>query len=118
MISVQSPLRITVGLISAMFILSIADAAILEGLPIQKESFTVTEEEVTPDTNPTVPTNTTGGVARNQGPNVKDVLQNRGFTLADVHEKILLGDIIPSKEAALQSYVLLKNGDRAGLPSS
>ena len=82
---------------------------------MQKEASTTLEQQPTPNTQQPVPSNNTGGVARNQGPDVKDVLQNRDFTLADVREKVILEDIIPQKEATLQSYVLLKKGDRIGM---
>lgn len=99
-----------------MLILGITDAAILEGLPMQKEPSTITEQQPTPNTQQPTPSNPPAeGVARNQGPDVKDILQDLGFTLADVNEKVILEDIIPQKEASLQSYVLLKNGDRTGM---
>ena len=82
---------------------------------MQKEPSTAMEQQPTSNTQQPIPSDDTEGVARNQGLDVKDVLQNRDFTLADVHEKVILEDIVPQNEAALQSYVLLKKGDRIGM---
>ena len=111
-----SRMKATVGLLTTMILLGVADAALLEGMPTQKMSVTSEEE---PTTNPIVKLpikpQVTGGVERYLGPDIKDLLKKRGFTTTDTREKIILEKIIPKEEATLQSYVLLKDGDRAGM---
>jgi len=108
-------MKATVGLLTTMILLGVADAALLEGMPTQKMAVISENEPTTPIVKlPTKP-NTSGEVSRYLGPDIKDVLKKRGFTTANTREKIILEKIIPKEEATLQSYVLLKDGDRAGM---
>lgn len=114
--TMSSKIKATFGLLTAMLLLGVADASLLEGLPVEKIT-NVSEEE--PKENhvvqiPAKPT-PTDGIRRNLGPNIKEVLQRRLFETAPTNEKIILQKIIPVEEATLQSYVLLKGGDRAGM---
>ena len=107
-------MKVTTGLLTLMTLLGVADAALLEGMPVQEKTEVAVVDEPTVSPTPSTPT-PTGGVRRNQGPNIAEVLKRRQFTMIEANEKIILQKIIPTGEATLQSYALLKDGDRAGM---
>ena len=99
-----------------MLLLGIADAALIEGLPKEKIEDIAMDAIKKPPIkqlpNDSIPKQ---GVRRNQGADVQSILQKQKFTIGKVNEKVILEKIIPSNDTNLQSYVLLKDGDRAGL---
>jgi hypothetical protein len=110
-----SKMKLTTGLLTFMILLGVADAALFEGIPVQeKKEIAIDEPIANPTPTPSLQ-NPTGGVRRDQGPNIAEVLKRRQFTMKETNEKIILQKIIPTEEATLTSYVLLKDGDRAGM---
>ncbi len=106
--------KLTTGLLTTMLLLAVADIIVIEGLPGSKVIADTT------DTKPPVieakkkrPTLPEGAVAKHDGPNVMNVITERGVETTDAREPIILSRIVEGEK--LQSKVLLQDGDRAGM---
>lgn len=71
-----------------------------------------TEPTIKPETPP--PTNTPGGVRKQEGPKIETILGQTGWEFKAIKEPLFLSKIIPPEESQVTGTVLLKNGDRIG----
>lgn len=123
----QSTVKLSSGLLTFLLLLGAADAVFVEGLPMQEQDQKpialhdeddgkVVEQKKPTPVAPKKPTpgqdQKSQGVAKAKGPNVQKILQRHSFTTSTTPEKIILSQIAPKDQ--VNSFVLLKNGDRAG----
>lgn len=107
--------KLTTGLVTAMMLLGVSDAAIIEGLPGAKVTADsrdakppVIETQDKPDVG--LPP---GAVAKNNGPSVSRVLKKLSVEESTARGQGILSSVVPEEE--LKSSVLLQNGDRIGM---
>jgi hypothetical protein len=91
--------------------LATADVLLVEGVP---EMLATSGD---PEIPPAVTTTTGGttGIVKITGPDVLATIAQLGFTPQETTELSILRTVVPQQEAMVESHVLLKNGDRAGL---
>jgi len=115
--------QLTIGLVLILAGLGTADALITDTLPPLAWVSGNGEEEptVVPVTKepgalpgPTNPNTPFGGVAKAEGPNVRQLLQEHGFTFEPKQDLLFIPRIIPTLETTMYEGVLLKGNDRAG----
>lgn len=115
-------MKVTMGLLTMMLLLSITDIALLEGLPNAEvaEGIEGTEgaEVESGDTSPQpeVPTTPTpaNGVRKATGPDVLETLVSNQMTFSDTREKFVLAKVIETGRDTLTTKAILIDGDRAG----
>jgi len=114
---------LTLSLLLVLAGLGTADAFITNSPPplTWTPEGTETEPDVVPVTkepgtlpSPTSPTTPLGSVTKAEGLNVRQVLQEHGFSFEAKQDNLFLPRLIPDAETTVEQGVLLKNGDRAG----
>jgi hypothetical protein len=108
--------KVTIGLLSLMLLLGIADSALLEGLPEKERQEIVFDDPVVqqqPDT-PTVTPAPTGGVRKALGPDILQTLVSNNFTFDDTRERFILTKVLEGNQDTVTTKALLIKGDRAG----
>lgn len=110
--------KITTGVLLIMLLLGAADVFVLEGSPgYQMVAQTDTGPEPIIDrtssssSEPSTPPS--GGVRKNDGPNVEKTLGLRGFSITDTSGKIILDSVVTGGDT-VESKALLLDNDRAG----
>jgi hypothetical protein len=124
----MSKMLVSFGILALMICLGIADAVLIEGgLP----QSVLPDEPYIADTTPqssqssqtAEPSSVTDestssfavGIQKAKGPDVLHTLTKIGLETATSDELTILRTVIPVQEAKVYTYVLLLNGDRAGL---
>ena len=109
--------RITIGLLAILLSLGVADAL----LTVDQHPWTATVVEVPeppstkePPVDPGTDLPPAGGVRKQQGPNVDQLIADQGLAASESTEHTFLGAIIPAEKAEVHSRALLLDGDRAG----
>ena len=67
----------------------------------------------TPNPNPNP--NPNPGVIKKRSPKVREIATVRGFVLQDTRDALFLPQVVPQDKATIETAVLLKDGDRAGV---
>ena len=110
-------MKVTTGLLALMVLLSVADIALLEGMPKTEKAVAIQDNPVVSDqptdTSPSTPT-PTGGVRKTSGPDVLQTLVSNTFTFDDTRERFVLKKILEGNDDTITTKALLIDGDRAG----
>ena len=113
--SSQSKLLITAAFLLCLVGIGSADALFTRSL-IMLPSLGDTEEIVPPPTDQPPPPDNSGGITKQSGPNVREVLQALGLEQSTTQDVSIIRRVIP-EEINVQTTVLLKDGDRIGMIS-
>ncbi|OGJ62578.1 hypothetical protein A3C37_03970 [Candidatus Peribacteria bacterium RIFCSPHIGHO2_02_FULL_53_20] len=125
---------VSTGILALMVALGIADAFLIEGglpkevLPDEPYASDTPQSFDNAQDKPPQPAQTSSissdstnsssspaGIRKATGPDVLLTLTRLGFEIETSDELTILRTVIPSQEAEVSTYVLLLNGDRAGL---
>ena len=113
-------IRISLGILGIALLLGAADVFVLEGSPSYQIAANQNNKEPIisrgSSSSSTANDNSvpTGGVRKNDGPNIEKTLGLQGFSITDTSGKIILKNIVTNGDA-VESKALLVDGDRAGM---